>query len=304
MDAIDANDRADVHRLLIWLIFKREALFTHDFAQLLSFHFVDGTPVYDSSLLATSVNDMMLLIGTTFITLRDGEVNFAHASVRDYLLSLPPGSPFYVDSHLAHLTMVKTSLAYITSPMAEQLPYLSYDTLSRVPLIVYAWIYCTPMVDSARYPTLEQEIVLALRNNTTIRDIHRTAAFFLGLAADFDQIGLMHLFVDKLDADVNSPIPTGIAPIHRAIEHGHLRATRLLIDKGADLDNKEPRFLLPPLHMAARYCRAAIISLLLASKVDPNCRVIHDFTALHDVALHGGVDSAKVLLDGGAHVNA
>ena len=175
---IDEDNRADVHRLLIWLIFSRDSLSKLDFAQLLAFHHADDALVYDASLVPTSMNDVMLLIGTTFISPdgHDGsEVCIAHASVKDYLLALPPSSSFHIDSHLAHLTIVKMCLAYIVSDVAATLPLslLQYNRTEweqTIPFLVWEWMYHAPMLDLSRHSALEQDIICAVDQSSIMSD--------------------------------------------------------------------------------------------------------------------------------------
>ncbi|KAL1734896.1 ankyrin repeat-containing domain protein [Schizophyllum commune] len=258
LESIDEDDRTDVHRLLIWLIFTRDSLSKRKFSQLLAFRHTKDALVYDASLVPTSMDDVMLLIGSTFVSPDsddDSEVCIAHASVKDYLLALPPSSSFYIDSHLAHLTIVKMCLAYIVSDMAAKLPlpYLQYERTEWqqiIPFLVWKWMYHAPMVDLSRYPALEQDIIYAVDQSTIMSDKGDIASFFLSIAAGLGQTWLMRLLIDKLGADIDSLHPTYIPPIHRAIQEGHYEATRLLIEKGADIasTDKESR---TPLHIAA-----------------------------------------------------
>ncbi|KAL1699610.1 ankyrin repeat-containing domain protein [Schizophyllum commune] len=76
------------------------------------------------------------------------------------------------------------------------------------------------------------------------------APFFLSLAAGLGQTWLMRLLIDRLGADIDSLHPTYIPPIHRAIQEGHYEATRLLIEKGADIASTD-KLSRTPLHIAA-----------------------------------------------------
>ncbi|KAL1747089.1 hypothetical protein HDZ31DRAFT_32574 [Schizophyllum fasciatum] len=113
LDSVDAEDRADVRRLLIWLLFTCVPLTTADFAQLLSFDYSDDMPVFDAELQPSSIDTVLSLVGSTFLAVHDGQVRLAHASVKDYLLALPSESDFRVDNHVAYSLMARTSLAYI-----------------------------------------------------------------------------------------------------------------------------------------------------------------------------------------------
>ncbi|KAL1727973.1 hypothetical protein EV714DRAFT_216125 [Schizophyllum commune] len=53
----------------------------------------------------SSTTAVLSLIGSTFITVQDGEVRLAHASVKDFLLNIPSTSQLHVDINLAHSLM-------------------------------------------------------------------------------------------------------------------------------------------------------------------------------------------------------
>ncbi|KAI5885791.1 uncharacterized protein SCHCODRAFT_01193208 [Schizophyllum commune H4-8] len=64
----------------------------------------------------SSSTAVLSLVGSTFITIQDGEVRLAHASVKDYLLSIPSSSQFHVDINIAHSLMssLKAGLIFTT----------------------------------------------------------------------------------------------------------------------------------------------------------------------------------------------
>ncbi|KAL1712989.1 hypothetical protein EV715DRAFT_212619 [Schizophyllum commune] len=108
LDAVDPEDRADVRRLLLWLLYTVKPLAMSDFAQLLSFDYSDGMPIFDPDLSPSSEDSVLALIGSTLISVQDGIVRLSHASVRDYLLGLPSDSSFCVDHTLAFSLMART----------------------------------------------------------------------------------------------------------------------------------------------------------------------------------------------------
>ncbi|KAL1727965.1 hypothetical protein EV714DRAFT_216137, partial [Schizophyllum commune] len=114
LQAIDPDDRADVRILLTWLLMSYEPLSTDDFALLLSFDYSERLPVFDDSLQPSAI-DTLALVGSTFVSVRYGNVRFSHASVRDFLLALPPTSEFHIDAGLAYALMARTGIAYISA---------------------------------------------------------------------------------------------------------------------------------------------------------------------------------------------
>ncbi|KAI5826445.1 hypothetical protein K523DRAFT_375005 [Schizophyllum commune Tattone D] len=117
LQAIKPEDRADVHLLLTWLLMSCTPLDATDLALLLSFDYSGHMPVFDASL-KPSPMDMLALVGSTFISVNGSYmplVRFSHASVRDFLLALPPTSEFHIDAGLAYALMARTGLAYISA---------------------------------------------------------------------------------------------------------------------------------------------------------------------------------------------
>lgn len=112
LDAIAPVDRADVRRLLLWLVRAVRPLSLDDFADLMSFDYTDDKLVYDASLrpVPTSVISM---VGLMLVSVNGKTVQLAHASVRDFILNLPSDSPFYVRNEEAYVLMARTCIAYL-----------------------------------------------------------------------------------------------------------------------------------------------------------------------------------------------
>ncbi|KAL1690703.1 hypothetical protein GGG16DRAFT_55162, partial [Schizophyllum commune] len=122
LEAVIPDDRGDVLRLLGWLLYTCHPLSTTEFAQLLAFDYSEAKPTYRRSWEPTSSDDILNLVGSTFLSIHGDEVRLAHASVREFLLSLRSSSPFYISQNLMHSIMIQTSLAYIRSTEANYFP--------------------------------------------------------------------------------------------------------------------------------------------------------------------------------------
>ncbi|KAL1676415.1 hypothetical protein EV122DRAFT_216511, partial [Schizophyllum commune] len=61
---------------------------------------ISGIPTKPSS-----IEQVLSIIGSTLVIVQGNEVRIAHGSVKDFLLGLPPTSPFYIDSQVAHAVM-------------------------------------------------------------------------------------------------------------------------------------------------------------------------------------------------------
>jgi ankyrin repeat protein len=98
-------------------------------------------------------------------------------------------------------------------------------------------------------------------------------------------------------------LPAEVVPVlpalHWAAENGLVDIAALLIEQGADVDEKD-QFGNTPLHLALRY--PDMVRLLLDSGADVNAR-----NAMGNTPLHLAVTDERVvemLLDAGAQVNA
>lgn len=112
----------------------------------------------------------------------------------------------------------------------------------------------------------------------------------LMLAALTNQLELARLLIAR-GADVNQ---TGWTPLHYAATNGHLEMIGLLLDNSAYIDAESPNGS-TPLMMAARYGSPQAVKLLLEQGADPNLRNQLGLTAL-DFARQGGrPDSIEIL---------
>ncbi|KAI5885779.1 uncharacterized protein SCHCODRAFT_02693399 [Schizophyllum commune H4-8] len=175
LQAIDPEDRADVHRLLIWLLLACVPLTTMDFAQLLAFDYSDRIPSYDAGLQPSSADAVLSLVGSTFLSVHDDEVRLAHASVKDYLLALPPTSDFHIDPELAHSLMALTGLACLSA-----MPDTDQETRPQKPNhLTYSWVAHVAKAGTGAYADLERDtltLLQGLRGSEYLSDALQAAA--------------------------------------------------------------------------------------------------------------------------------
>jgi ankyrin repeat protein len=162
-----------------------------------------------------------------------------------------------------------------------------------------------------------------------------------GAAADLMtacKLGLDDRVAELLKADakaINRPQPDypRNRPLEVAIREGHLSTAKLLIERGAQLEEKGEWSMLScaaengrleiaellvgktdlngkdsmgqtPLHEAAGSSHLALVNLLLEKGANLKAEDVYGNTPLHDAARQGTVDAAKTLVDAGAVVDA
>ena len=76
------------------------------------------------------------------------------------------------------------------------------------------------------------------------------------------------------------PIP-GMAPLHAAVLMGHVEAARLLLESGADVEQKKGQFRSTPLMEAAQGGRIEMAQLLIECGADIHAMNISGETALY-----------------------
>jgi len=100
----------------------------------------------------------------------------------------------------------------------------------------------------------------------------------------------------------------GFTPLHLAAFFGRLDATRLLVERGADLEaparNEEFALQARPLHSAAAAGRRDVCAVLLEAGADPNTRQHGGYTPYLEAVQQGDSELADLLLGKGAEASA
>ena len=93
----------------------------------------------------------------------------------------------------------------------------------------------------------------------------------------------------------------GFTPLHLAAFFGQADAVRLLLARGAAVDRNGTGWMTgTSLHAGASGSHATVVRVLLDAGADPNNRQRHGYTPLHSAAANGDLESVELLLNAGA----
>lgn len=131
--------------------------------------------------------------------------------------------------------------------------------------------------------------------------IERGAPLDLHEAAAAGALERVRELLDAEPGQVNRPAADGFSALGLACFFGHREVVRLLIDRGADVDQAAGNALrLAPVHAAAARRDAVILAMLLAAGANPNAVQQKGFTPLHTAASEGQRAMVELLLSHGA----
>jgi ankyrin repeat protein len=120
-------------------------------------------------------------------------------------------------------------------------------------------------------------------------------------AAASGNVELIRFLLDS-GVKVDAGSDYGRQPLHVAAGWGRLDAARFLLECGARINACADAIYGTPLHEAAGH--AEMVSFLLARGANVNAKAEDGTTPLHSTAEFGHIDSAKILLDHGARIEA
>lgn len=106
------------------------------------------------------------------------------------------------------------------------------------------------------------------------------------------------------NSGANTSEPDSTSNIWSAAALGDLDSVRTFVEGGAPLDQEDPTFHQSPLAWAVVGDRPQIVGYLLEAGANPNARYGEGHTALHTAAFFGRAAAARLLLEGGADIDA
>jgi ankyrin repeat protein len=91
-------------------------------------------------------------------------------------------------------------------------------------------------------------------------------------------------------------------PLQEAAARGNISTVKSLIEKGAEIDEREEIFLRTALHRAVTAGNKEVVELLLSYGANPNARDSRGYTALHYAAINDNKKMVELLITKGADI--
>lgn len=124
-------------------------------------------------------------------------------------------------------------------------------------------------------------------------------------AAALDRVERLQELLDEDPARREEMAPDGFTPLHLAAFFGQVKATELLLNRGAPCEVVSDNALaVRPINAAASGAHTVVVHLLLDHGADVDASMAGGFRPLHAAAHQGEADMVRLLLERGADPNA
>ncbi|KAF7969172.1 hypothetical protein HWV62_28182 [Athelia sp. TMB] len=316
--------RADVIRLLQWIIFGQQGFTAQQLAEVAAINFDAGDdtlPFYDPDRRYGSPDSVLRACSGLVIEVK-AHIKIAHFSVKEFLLSkviqLEATRSICCNESISHLAIAKTCLAYLLQ--FGELDSITDENIESFPLAFYAAEHCVNHVESVCGEDLDatlehmiQQLALPVVSCANINwyrleDNHRR----FGRPTLMSYIELWDVTPDLYDKM--------IIPLTRLGDHlikngkrgitlpvtsdlGSLAIAQLLLEKGVDINATGGNY---GTALQAASCRGhlELARLLLEKGADINATRGQYGTALQAASCWGRLNIARLLLENGADINA
>ncbi|KAL1750258.1 hypothetical protein FB107DRAFT_294676 [Schizophyllum commune] len=322
LEAIRRDLVDDTKLLFMWILHSNIPLTTLLLSRVLAFNYDARMPAYVPTFVSPNPAAQLYgLLDSTFISITEVQVRIAHASVREFLVTLSPSSPFYTSSDDAVCLMARTSLAYLLA-VAKYIHSTDYnDDLLQL------WHRSIFVHEGNHYAALEQDIANVLGQIGAACPPEGILLPALRSAVIRGHKPLVLLLLTN-GVDVNMPLhdsndwsypralhlaakhghsgdcdKDGCTSLHRAAGRGHRGTVSLLLNRGARIAARTEEQE-TPLMLAACNNHENVVCLLLTKGADIDDCDKDGWTSLHWAVLLGELSTARLLLERGANVNA
>ncbi|KAL1694061.1 hypothetical protein GGG16DRAFT_110665 [Schizophyllum commune] len=317
LQKIRLDDQHDIRRLLMWLLFGARLPSKRELMEIMAFDYSQPIPVFDVNLRPSSVDYVLALVGSTFLTVDPDtdDVCFAHASVREYLLALPSSSPFHCDPSDAMYLLTASCVSYLRlgAPTDAVGPF-SLMREGSMPLYAHAsqqWLHYAAAVDPVDFRDLVEFVVDYLNSPAHVEAHGRQLRFLSFGEPGYDNViydsmqplyvacealipGLVECVLARIHPDPNRWQPEAIHPMLGRKSPEWVTRSPLMVAISAGRDE-----------MAApdtEARRLAVIAQLLSAGANVNA-FIRGRTPLHYAVATGDAAVTRTLLEAGANVN-
>ena len=322
---IDKEKRDFACRLFQCLVVSKRPLRVEELAELFAIQpDLDTIPTFDARWRPENPEEFILSACSTLVAVVNNHsekiVQFSHFSVREYLTSERIAISenlfrFHVLPRPAHSLLARTCLSVLLQ-LDDQ---IVRDEIQDFPLASYAAEY---WVDHAQFDDVASEIQHGMEclfdkdkphfaawrqlhdidyqysyNMERRRLRHHTVPLYYAALCGFRHLA-EHL-VNAHPRDVNARGGLRATPLHAALDKGYLSVATLLLERGADPDEKTI-IGQAPLFRASKYGAQDATRLLLEHSADPNLQNGEGLTPLGAACQKGHIDIVRILLDYGA----
>ncbi|MBA3954125.1 ankyrin repeat domain-containing protein [Candidatus Dependentiae bacterium] len=171
---------------------------------------------------------------------------------------------------------------------------------------IYAYDYRTPLHAAAKKGHLAIVELLLAKGAQVNSCLYDDLILPVHLAAKNEHSAVVKLLIEH-GTDIDSRTVSGYSCLALAAETGNNLLVRLLLSKGASVNDADGNTYVAPLYVAAQKGHLALVELLLAEGADvTECVYPHksNLTALYGAAENGHLPVIKLLLAQGADINA
>ncbi|KAJ7026251.1 hypothetical protein C8F04DRAFT_1297876 [Mycena alexandri] len=337
LSRISIANKPHARRLFSWLAYSFRPLHVKELAQVLAVDFTtDANATFREDYIVLDPGKVISQVCLSLIHITpDNTVQFAHVSVKEYLISeriqSTSSSQFKVEEEIAHTIITASCLAYLLwVGNRDNIPKKTRKIRHQYPLASYSLQYAVvhPQADHVCDNVLAMLLSLFTEDSPqwAFWASHSSQAFDitfmenappLYLAATYGLFPLL-LQLLKQGVDVNNHGGRYENALSAAAFHGYPEIVQLLLEHGADLNAPAGVLSAPPLHVACSegHLRIVpnsaghltigpnssrhleIVELLLDKGADANAQGNHYGTAFQVAAFNTTPGFVQLLLDG------